>query len=234
MKPFDVDAVLTGTVEEISASLANHNREQLTALAEAEGKRDGGGRSSLLAAIDAAKVNAAPAPTPAAPPTESGSTTTAKIDSTAKANAAPKTKNDTPAAAKAKAPAKSKAASKAKPVSAERAGALKIDRDAGDLRPLLEYHESATIIMADVDGVPLKDWPPLEFAGAEFEDAPAGALLKQSVEMGIELPRGDVCSVWLLVGGTPVGVVRLSAPLAAGGGRKAEFPANSLRFRTDD
>jgi hypothetical protein len=231
MNDFDVDAVLSGTVEDITAKLADLTAEQRKALHNAEKAKGEGARVTLLDAIhrvDEAAVT---------PPVMAGAGATGDA---AKPADAEKPSHDASKAPAPKKPAAAKAPAAKKPTAAKTRGAapkdatvLSIDGEAGDLTPLLEYHEAALVVLADVAGKPIEGWPALEFPSDAFERAPAGVVLKEAIDMGIDLPRGDVSSAWLVVGNKPMAVSRLSMPLTAGGGRKAQFPANSRRFRTD-
>lgn len=231
MNDFDVDAVLSGTVEEITASLAGLTAEQRKALHDAEKAKGDAARVTLLDAIH--RVDEAALP-PASPGTNPAGGEAVKPVDTAKPKA------EAAKATAAKKPAANKAAKAAAPRGGRARGAapkdasvLAIDGAAGDLTPALEYHESALVVLSDADGKPVEGWPALEFPSDAFASANAGVVLKEAIDMGIELPRGDVCAAWLIVGNKPMAVSRLAVPLTAGGGRKAQFPANSLRFRTD-
>lgn len=223
MSDFDVEAVLSGTVEEISAKLGDYTPEQRKLLHDAEKDKGDAARVTLLDAIHRVDEAAPPATPPAAPPPEQKQpdpAATAKEKAPAKSNKAP---------AKAPAPRRPRSSRAA---DSDR-DALKIDPEAGDLKLALEYHEAALVGMTDSDGKPIAGWPPLEFPASAFAPAPAGVVLTEAIDMEIGLPRGDVCAVWLVVGGKPMAVARLAVPLAAGGGRRASFPKGSLRFRTD-
>lgn len=232
MDDFDVDTVLNGTVEDITAKLADMTDEQRKALHDAEKAKGEGARVTLLDAIH--RVDEA-----ALPPTASGTNPAggdaapgddaAKLKAEAPQAAAPKKSRTAKDAAKAAASRDDKARGSAP----KDAALLSIDSKAGDLMRALEYHEAALVVLADTDGKPIEGWPPLEFPNDAFDRTPAGVVLKEAIDMGINLPRGDVCAAWLSVGGKPMAVARLAVPLPAGGGRKAQFPARSLRFRTD-
>lgn len=229
---FDVSEHLKGSIGDVSATLGERSFSELNDLHAAEGK--GEKRTGMLAAFDGemkARGSVADTALEAANLAAERAGRGAYVSAADHESATAKLQKQVEALTAERDQLKAKAAGKPKPgkaVKTQEPRALAFDGET-------KLEDGVTVAFGDAQGITNPGIPDLQFGKGDFAKRDGGMVLTQDIRFDGNEPSSDVSAAYLLdAKGKVVGVSRFRQPVGIGGGRQAEFRANTLAFRRED
>jgi hypothetical protein len=205
----DLNELLKGTVDDVTAKLGDIQANDLATLHKLESK--GQNRTTMLAAIDAeTKGRETPL-------------VTGKTYTQDEVNALVAEKDKRIAELESLGAVKAPAAP---------TDPLKLPEKGMADAALLALKGETAIVFVDDQDIAIPDLPELTFWPPDFEPNGDHALLQREIEFPIDRTHREVSAAFLMVDGKPVARAALVQPFATGGGRPSKLPGRTLSFAT--